>query len=219
MRTNFHAELDRLAAELGAMCATAGSIMECATASVVGGDTAAARRVDVELAHLDALHTRVQDRTLALLARQAPVARELRFVVSAIRIAADADRMGGLAANIVKVTRRRHPDAAVPPETIPHFAEMGRVAVELAKRTHRALVDVDAAAAREIGPADDEMNELHRGLFALVSDPAWPHGSAAAADVALLGRFYERFGDHAVDIAGRIVFEATGDSPDIGAYT
>lgn len=213
MRTTFHAELDRLAAELGAMCATAGSIMESATAAVVQGDMHASGRVWVELDHLGALNQRVQDRTLAVLALQAPVARELRFVVSAIRIAGDADRMGGLAANIAKVAQRRHPEPAIPPDTTAHFAEMGRVAVELADRAHRALADFDVEAALEVAPADREMNDLHRRLFVLVSDATWTHGAAAAVDVALLGRFYERFADHAVDIARRIVFEATGETP------
>lgn len=213
MRTQFHAELDRLAAELGAMCATAGSIMASATAAIVDGDTDAHDRIQVELAHLGALNQRVQDRTLTLLALQAPVARELRFVVSAIRIAGDADRMGGLAANVAKVAKRRYPEPAIPPETSAHFAEMGRVAVELADMAHRALADFDAEAALEVGPADEEMNRLHQRLFTLVSDATWVHGHIAAADVALLGRFYERFGDHAVEIADRVVFEATGKSP------
>ena len=213
MRTKFHAELDRLSAELGAMCATAGSIMECATATIVAGDQEAAGNVWVELAHLDALNQRVQNRTFALLAQQAPVARELRFVVSAIQISADANRMGGLAANIAKVAKRRHPEPAIPADTAQHFAEMGRVAVELAGRTHRALVDLDVDAALELAPADAEMNDLHRRLFALVADPTWSHGPTAAADLVLLGRFYERFADHAVEIARRVVFEATGRAP------
>lgn len=211
MRTQFHAELDRLAAELGAMCATAGSIMESATAAVVGDDVQSVDRVWLELSHLDALNVRVQDRTLTLLARQAPVARELRFVVSAIRIAADADRMGGLAANVAKVALRHMPEPAVPHDVRAHFTEMGRVAVELANRAHRALVDDDVDLAREVGLADDEMNELHQRLFTLIGDASWNHGHIAAADVALLGRFYERFADHAVEIARRVVFEATGE--------
>lgn len=213
MRTTFHAELDQLSADLGAMCATAGSIMTSATAAVVHGDEGAPQRVRAELQHLGALNQRIQDRTLVLLARQAPVARELRFVVSAIRIAGDADRMGGLAAHIAEVAERRAPAPAIPADTIEHFAEMGRVAVELADRAHRALADLDADAAREVGLADDEMNDLHRRLFTLVSDATWTHGAAAAVDVALLGRFYERFADHAVDIARRVVFEATGETP------
>ncbi|MCP9274215.1 phosphate signaling complex protein PhoU [Mycolicibacterium arenosum] len=218
MRTTFHAELDRLAAELGAMCATAGSIMSSATAAVVYGDMNAADRVWSELSHLSALNQRVQDRTLTVLARQAPVARELRFVVSAIRIAGDADRMGGLAANVAKVAQRNHPAPAIPSDTTAHFAEMGRVAVELANRAHHALADFDADKAREVGPADREMNDLHRRLFTLVSDATWTHGAAAAVDVALLGRFYERFADHAVEIARRIVFEATGETPERTDY-
>jgi phosphate transport system protein len=213
MRVAFHAELDRLAAELGDMCELVADIMQCATAALVHADLVPAKQVTVDLQRLDKLNGRVSDRAFALLALQAPVAHDLRVVVSAIQIAADADRMGGLAANVAKVARRHHPETAVPTEAIDHFAEMGRIAVELANCLHTAVLTGDVELARRIRDDDAVMEGLHAHLFTLASDGRWTHGSAAAADMILLGRFYGRFADHAAEIARRIVFQAHGQEP------
>jgi phosphate transport system protein len=213
MRTGFHAELDRLSAELGEMCRVAGTLVEFATTALVDADLPAAERVLTELAHLDTLDARVRDRAFALLALQAPVARDLRTVVSALQIAADADRMGGLAANVAKIARRRHPESAVPEPAGELFVEMGSVAVQLANRVESAVITGDVEQARRIRDGDDVMDDLHRRLFGLLTDQRWPHGTAAAADVILLGRFYGRFADHAVEIARRIVFRTTAHPP------
>jgi len=213
MRTEFHAELDRLSAELGEMCGTAATLIQFATAALVDADLASAERVLTDLAHLDKLDARARDRAFALLALQAPVARDLRTVVSAIQIAADADRMGGLAANVAKIARRRHPESAVPAPAGEVFVEMGSIAVELAERVQSAVITGDVEQARRIQAGDDVMDDLHRRLFGLLTDQRWPHGTAAAADVILLGRFYGRFADHAGAIARRIVFQTTGKPP------
>jgi phosphate transport system protein len=214
MRTEFHAELDRLTAELGGMCALAARTMECATDALVRSDREAAHRCGVEVAQLGRLHHCVSDRAFAILALQAPGAHDLRVVMSAFPIAADAQRMGGLAANIAKEQRRRRA-TAIPPIAVSVFAEMGRHAVALTEFARRAIVDGDAAAAQQITDDGEEMDRLHRRLFAMVHDERWEHGPLAAANVLVLGRFYERFADHAVGIARRVVFQASGRLPHI----
>ncbi|MCX2710520.1 phosphate signaling complex protein PhoU [Mycolicibacterium sp. J2] len=216
MRTEFHAEIDHLTVELGQMCEIAATVMTDATAALVHDDDDAAHRVGVELARLTYLHHSVDERAFAILARQAPVAHDLRVVMSAFPISADADRMGGLAANISKVSRRRG-STPVPPVALDVFAAMGRHAVALAERAHSAVLRTDLVAAQHITDGDEAMNALHRRLFTMVLDDRWEHGPIAAANVMLLGRFYERFADHAVSIARRVVFQASGQLPNIGA--
>jgi phosphate transport system protein len=213
VRTEFHAELDQLSSELGEMCGIAASLMECATVALVRADGPCLDRVPAELARLDAIDARARDRAMALLALQAPVARDLRMVVSAIQIAADADRMGGLAANVAKIARRHHPDVAVPEVAAEHFVRMGRVAVDLARDVQSAVLTGDVDHAQRVQHDDELMDDLNRGLFGLLTDLRWGHGTASAVDVVLLGRFYERFADHAVEIARRIVFRSTGRAP------
>lgn len=212
MRTGFHTELDHLTADLGAMCELATHVMDCSTAALVDADERSAELISADLARLDQLETRVSDRAFVLLALQSPVARDLRLVVSAIQIAADAHRMGGLAANVARVARRHHRDPVIPAAALNHFAAMGRVAVDLSGRVTSAVVACDASLAMRIQD-DEAMDDLHRQLFALVTDHRWPHGAAAAADAVLLGRFYGRFADHVIEIARRVVFQASGRLP------
>ncbi|MGI9162016.1 MAG: phosphate signaling complex PhoU family protein, partial [Mycobacterium sp.] len=137
----------------------------------------------------------------------------LRAIVSSIQIVADVERMGALALHVAKIARRRHPQHALPEEVNGYFAEMGRVAVDLADSAREVLVSRDPEKARRIRQDDDAMDDLHRHLFSVMMDREWRHGVAAAVDVTLLGRFYERFADHAVEISRRVIFQVTGQLP------
>ena len=152
----------------------------------------------------------VEETGFVLLTRQAPIARDLRATVGSIQIVADIERMGALALHIAEIARRRHPESALPQEVKGYFAEMGRIALDLASNAHQVIVSCDLGRARYIREADDAMDDLHRHLFTVIMDREWPHGTAAAVDVTLLGRYYERFADHAVEISRRIIFQATG---------
>ena len=153
-----------------------------------------------------------------LLALQAPVAGDLRSIVGSIQIVADIDRMGALALHVAKIARRRHPQHALPEEVNGYFSEMGRVAVELGNSAQEVLLSRDPEKAARIREEDDAMDDLHRHLFTVLMDREWKHGVAAAVDVTLLGRFYERFADHAVEVARRVIFQVTGEHPDDNLY-
>ncbi len=210
MRTAFHHRLGTLTEQLGAMCAMAGEAIEQATEALLKADLVLAERVIACQEDVVDVNTRVEETAFTLLALQAPVATDLRAVVSAIRIAADAQRMGGLAVHVAEIARRRHPCNAVPQDVRRHITEMGEVAVQLAGGAREVLVAQDPRRAAQIRRDDDAMDELHHQLLAVLMDPGWKHGVAAAVDVTLLGRFYERFADHAVQIARRVIFQATG---------
>ncbi|ABH00980.1 possible phosphate transport system protein PhoU (plasmid) [Rhodococcus jostii RHA1] len=91
------------------------------------------------------------------------------------------------------------------------LSQMGRVAAELAGLAERVLRTHDPELAAEIGRRDDELDDLHRRLLTLIEDPAWAGSVPVAVDVTLLGRFYERFGDHAVTVGRRVIFLVTGE--------
>ncbi|AFM17469.1 phosphate transport system regulatory protein PhoU [Mycolicibacterium chubuense NBB4] len=210
MRNEFHDALDGLTADLGDMCGRAGAMMRSATMALLEAESSEADRLQVDLKRLTSLGAAVHDRAYSLLALQAPVARDLRTLVAALHIAADADRMGALAAHVARTAKRRYPDCAVPPEVRDLFDQMGVVAVDLAALTQSAVLACDAEEAERVSAGDDRMDDLHRQLFARVITDRWQHGPTAAADVVLVGRFYERFADHAVEIARRVYFQATG---------
>jgi len=162
-----------------------------------------------QLAHMQ---TRAEEAAFALLALQAPVAGDLRLVFGSFQNVADAERMGALALHVAKIVRRRHPHHALPEEVEGFFAEMGRIAVDLGNSAKKVVLSRDPEQAAQISRKDDAMDQLHKQLFSVLMDKEWKHGVAAAVDVTLLGRFYERFADHAVAIGRRVVFEATGEA-------
>ena len=145
------------------------------------------------------------------MATQGPVASELRIVTSAMRTTSDAERMGDLAEHIAKIARMRFPDHAVPQEVRPAFLEAGHVAEMLVAKTGQVIAKRDVEAARELETDDDAMDRIHRGLFRELLSDDWPYGVETAIDITLLGRYYERFADHAVSVARRVVYLVTGE--------
>jgi phosphate transport system protein len=214
MRTAFHEQLGSLTATLSQMCGLAGLAMERATQALLQADLAIAEKVIGDHEHLARMQARAEEAAFALLALQAPVATDLRTVVSSMQNVADAERMGGLALHVAKIARRRHPTSALPEGVNGYFAEMGRIAVDLGNSARDVVLSRDPERAAQISRDDVEMNQLHEQLFILLKDKEWAHGVAAAVDVTLLGRFYERFADHAVEIGRRVIFQATGETPD-----
>ena len=213
MRTAYHEQLDALIHQLAEMCRLAGVAMERSTQSLLQADLALAEQVIGDHERISSASARAEEAAFVLLALQAPVAGDLRSIVSSIQIVADVERMGALALHVAKIARRRHPQHALPEEVNGYFAEMGRVAVDLADSAGEVLLSRDPEKARRIREDDDAMDDLHQHLFTVMMDREWRHGVAAAVDVTLLGRFYERFADHAVEIARRVIFQVTGHLP------
>ncbi len=213
MRNAYHDQLDALNNQLAEMCRLAGVAMERATQALLQADLVLAEQVIGDHEQIMASSARAEETAFVLLALQAPVAGDLRAIVSSIQIVADVERMGALALHVAKIARRRHPQHALPEEVNGYFAEMGRLAVDLADSARDVLLSRDPDKAREIREDDDAMDDLHRHLFTVMMDREWRHGVAAAVDVTLLGRFYERFADHAVEISRRVIFQVTGQLP------
>ncbi len=213
MRVIYNEQMAGLAQLLGEMAGLAGSAMDRATQSLLQADLTLAEQVISEYDRISEMISDVEERTFALLALQAPVAGDLRQVVSAIQIVNDVNRMGALALHVAKVTRRRHPNHAVPESVNGYFAEMGRIAVSMGASAKEVLETRDPERAAQLNQQDDAMDDLHRHLFTLLMDRDWKYGVAAAVDVTLLGRYYERFADHAVEIGRRVIFLVTGELP------
>ncbi|WP_433610214.1 phosphate signaling complex protein PhoU [Prescottella agglutinans] len=214
MRVAYNEQMTELADLLGEMAGLAGAAMEKATQSLLHADLELAEQVIGEHEKITELSVVAEERAFALLALQAPVAGDLRSVVSGIQIVSDIDRMGALALHVAKITRRRHPNHVLPEEVNGYFAEMGRIAVSLGAGAKEVLETRDPERAAKLREEDDAMDDLHRHLFSVLMDREWKHGVAAAVDVTLLGRFYERFADHTVEVARRVIFLVTGKMPE-----
>jgi phosphate transport system protein len=210
MRAEYRAELNEVSQLLVAMAEEVRGMMRRATSALLTADAGMADGVVTGDQAVDSLHREVEEKVLELLARQAPVASDLRLMITALHIGSDLERMGDLAKHVAKTALRRHPAVAVPAELAAVIRRMGEVADRMAGKISEVLAHPEPTRAAELDADDDSMDELHRGLFVLFLGAAWQHGVESAVDGALLGRFYERFADHSVNAAHHIYYLTTG---------
>ncbi len=210
MRKAFHEELDRITEELVEMTRLAGSAIGRATTALLDADVTLAESVIAADIELDTLREHLDETSIDLLARQQPVATDLRMVVTAMSMASDLERMGDLARHVAKVARLRFPNSAVPAEFRAVIVDMGRVAEGIVLKAGAIIAARDVDAARSIERDDDAMDDLHRRFFERIAASDWAHGTEAAVDMTLISRYYERFADHAVSVAHRVIYLVTG---------
>ena len=211
MRKAFHEELDRIAETLVEMTRLASSAMSRATTALLDADVSLADSVIAADAEIDGRREQLDLMSFDLLARQQPVATDLRVIVTSMRMSSDIERMGDLARHVAKVARLRYPDSAVPAELRATILQMGQVAERIVTKAGSVIAARDVEAAQQIERDDDAMDDLHRELFSQVTGGSWSHGTEAAVDITLLGRYYERFADHAVSVAHRVIWLVTGE--------
>lgn len=219
MRTVFHSKLDGFSDQLVRFCETNIRLLDRATAALLDGDELAAIEVIDGAAELEELREVSEQHAFELLLLEAPVAGDLRQVVSGIYIVEHFTRMAALAGHIARVARRRHPETVVPAPLVPLIRDLAQRDGTMARRLVTLLVEHDADKARTLDSEDDAVDDLHAELMRQISNEDWPHGSVAAVDLALLARYYERFADHTVSIANRVVYLATGERPEGGSLS
>ncbi|GAB1691935.1 phosphate signaling complex protein PhoU [Krasilnikovia sp. M28-CT-15] len=210
MREDFQDELTRVSRTLVTMAKAVREAMRQASSALLTSDHTMAQQVTARDAEIDVLYRVVEDRVYDLVARRQPVAGDLRKVLTALQVAADLERMGDLSVHVARAALRRHPAPAVVPELADLFRAMSTVADGLAAKIVSALADHDAVLGAQLDRDDDAMDHLHRELFSVMLSPQWPLGVEAAIDGALLGRYYERYADHAVNVGHHVVFLASG---------
>jgi phosphate transport system protein len=211
MRDAFHEELDAIQATLVTMGEMVAVAMERSSAALLNADVKLAEQVISEDEKLDTIQHDLEARAINLMARQQPVAQDLRILVTSLRMSADLERMGDLCHHIAKLARMRYPAVAVPPELVSTIENMGTTAVKIIEKSTHVVKTQDLQAAIELETDDDEMDKLHRALFVALLDDSWSHGIETAIDMTLLGRYYERCADHAVSIARRVYFLVKGE--------
>jgi phosphate transport system protein len=210
MRDAYHDELASLTDRLVEMTRLARSAMSRGTTALLDADLQLAESVISQDNEIDRLYTEVETSIFELMATQQPVAVDLRTVISALRMAADLERMGDLAEHIAKIARMRHPESAIPPELRDTIVEMGTIAENLITKTGSCIASRDTSLAKELEKDDDDMDRLHRRLFRVLLSKDWKYGIESAIDITLAGRYYERYADHAVRVAQDVVYLVTG---------
>mgnify|MGYP004548168773 CR=1 FL=1 len=211
MREVFQQELAEVQERLATIAELVAVAIDGATTAFNEGDVTLAEQIIAEDHHIDALATNLDELAINILARQQPVARDLRIVVSALRISASLERMGDMATHIAQLARYRFPDKVVPKGLRSTFREMGRLDVEIAQKLARLLASEDLTLAEEIRNDDDRIDDLHLSVFDRMLGEAWAGGASDTVDATLASRYHERFADHAVSIAKKVQYLATGD--------
>ena len=209
-RSVFQDELDGISQSLVKLTEMVIISMSKATQAVLNSDLKLAEEVIANDLKIDEFQHEIDNRIIDIIARQQPVASDLRALVTALRMGSDLERMGDLAEHVAKLARRRHPECAVPAELMATVKAMGVAAEKITKKTGTVISTRDTELALEVDKDDDVMDMLHRELISILIEPIWEHGIEAAIDLTLLGRYYERYADHAVSVSRRVYFLVTG---------
>ena len=210
IRSVFQDELDGVSQSLVDLTDMVALSIAKATESILNCDLKLAEEVIATDDTIDDFQHALDARIIDIIARQQPVASDLRALVTALRMSADLERMGDMSHHVAKITRLRHPDAAIPNELIASFKQMGEAAEKIARKTGSVIASRDTEVALEVERDDDEMDKLHRQLIRTLVDPSWTYGVESAIDLTLLGRYYERYADHAVSVSRRVYYLVTG---------
>lgn len=213
MRLAFREHLNAFSHDVLMMCDTVQKVLASSSRGLTENSLEAAEHALSLADELEELRQRCTQRAVALLALEAPVARDLRQIVSSIYIVEDFDRMAALAIHIGSTARRRYPEPVIDEPVMAYFREMARLSLDMTQQIRNLLVDPDADVALKLNTEDDAVDDLHVHLMSMLTNREWPYSTRQAVDVTLIARYYERFADHTVNVASQIVYLATGMMP------
>jgi phosphate transport system protein len=211
MRQVFQNELHEVQDRLVEISDSVATIMEKASGAFLGSDVAMADEAIALSETNEEKALALDELVIKILARQSPVARDLRILVSALRMSASLERMGALAGHIASIARYRYPGSAIPVSLRSTFEEMGALDTKLANKVSEVLRNTDVDQARAIQAEDERVDELHRHVFDVVLADDWKENAMFTVDVTLASRYFERFADHVVDISSKVSYLTTGE--------
>lgn len=214
VRRHFHEQLDAVMRDITLLAAHVTEAIPRGTQALLDNDLVAAQEIIDHDDVVDDLAVQIEERCYRILALESPVASELRALIAAIRLIAEIERSADLMVNVCKATRRIYP-ADLPPPVRGLLEQMSEQAVRLFRMCMDAYVEEDASLAAALDDIDDRLDDLHADYIQAVL--TW--GSEAgdiqpAVQLALIGRYYERIGDHAVNIGERVRYMVDGWLPE-----
>ncbi|ALJ19632.1 phosphate signaling complex protein PhoU [Microbacterium sp. No. 7] len=211
MREVFHQSLEDVQSRLVEISELVTVAIDKATRAFATSDVALAEEVIEADEVIDAKAVTLDELGIEILARQQPVARDLRIVVAALRISASLERMGDIAEHIAQLTRMRFPERAIPKGLKGTFKKMGELDVEVARTLTELLRHSDLSLVDELRNLEDRLDHHHVSVFEKVLSDSWEGEASATVDATLASRYLERFADHAVSVAKKVAYLATGD--------
>jgi phosphate transport system protein len=211
MRDMFQQELTELQDRLVEVSELVTVAITKATTAFSESDVALAEEVIENDIYIDERALSLDELAITILARQQPVARDLRIVVSALRISSSLERMGDMADHIAQLTRYRFPEKVVAKGLRGTFKKMGALDVEVAETLTKLLKSQNLKHADKIRDLDDDVDALHLSVFDKVLGETWGGTPVDTVDATLASRYHERFADHAVSISKKVKYLSTGE--------
>ena len=210
MRKVFQLELQQVREDLSGMAHLVASAMERAAQAVQQVDLSLAQDVIEADALIDARQNELDEKCIDLLARQGPVAGDLRMIVGAMRMSASLERMGDLARHVAQLTRLRYPATVIPEPARPVFDHMAVLDLKVVRLLAELLETQNLEVTERMLEVNAQVNELHATVFRCIADGSWTDSPSVAVDLALASRYFERFADHALSVAGKVGYLVTG---------
>lgn len=183
-----------------------------ATGAFGGSDVARAERVIDGADQIEVLAAELDQLAIDILARQQPVASDLRLVVGALRMSSSLERMSDLAQHIAQLARYRYPESAIPAGLTKTFVRMGALDVQMAGLIVELLRTQEAHIIDQVRDLDDDLDELHAKVFEKVLSDKLANNPTGVVDATLASRYHERFGDHAVKVAKHMQYFLSGST-------
>jgi phosphate transport system protein len=211
MREVFQQELGDVQGRLVELARLVETAITRATEAFGNSDINLAEQVIEDDVYIDELAISLDELSIQILARQQPVARDLRTVVGALRMSSSLERMGDMADHIAQLTRYRFPEKAIAKGLRGTFKKMGENDVLIIQKLIVLLETQELSLIDEIRDIDDIIDTLHLRVFDKVLGESWKGDVSDTVDATLASRYHERFADHAVSIAKKVRYLATGD--------
>ena len=213
-RRTFHAEIDEISDLIVQLAARAGDAVARATEALLNYDLVEAQQIIDDDDYIDVIAIEVEEKCQSLLALQQPMAGDLRQILAAMWITAELERTGGLACNICKGARRMF-RTELPPKLRGLIAEMSGEAIRLIRLSVDSYYERDVGLASALDDIDDRLDSLHRTFVRTLLEVSRTHDLDVqpAVQLALIARYYERIGDHAVNVSDRVRYMVSGVMP------
>lgn len=212
-RRTFHEQLDEITRDITRLAGYVSESIPKGTEALLSNDLQLAQEIIDNDDVIDNLAIEIEERCYASLALQAPVASDLRAIIAAIRLVAEIERSGDLMTNVCKATRRIYP-TELPPAVRGLLQQMSEEATKLFRMCMDSYVEGDSSLAAALDDIDDRLDELHADYIQAVLTWGGDGDIQPAVQLALIGRYYERIGDHAVNIGERVRYMVDGWLPE-----
>lgn len=214
-RLRFHQQLDEVVNDIVRLGAMVCQTVPRGTDVLLGGELHEAQRLIEDDDVIDRLSVSIEERCYSIMARQAPMAGELRRLITITKLVAELERSADLMVNVAKAARRMY-GAPMSPKVRGIVAAMSKEAHRLLSLSINAFVDENEALASALDDIDDQLDQLNRDMVEAIFDghAAGEMDLQSAVQLALVARYYERIGDHAVNVGHRVTYMVTGWLPE-----